>query len=104
MIKVSVLYPNGEGKRFDLDNYAKHLALVHARWDPMGLADLTVDQGIAGGAPDSKAPYAFMAHLRWETLEAFQAAFGAHGKEIMDDIPNFTDITPDMQISEIMPK
>ncbi len=27
---------------------------------------------------------------------------GVHGKEIMDDIPNYTNIQPTMQISEIV--
>jgi len=26
----------------------------------------------------------------------------AHGKELMDDVPNFTNLTPQMQISEIL--
>jgi hypothetical protein len=25
-----------------------------------------------------------------------------HGKELFDDVPNFTDITPQVQISEII--
>jgi hypothetical protein len=27
---------------------------------------------------------------------------GAHGKEIMGDVPNYTDIRPQVQISEIV--
>jgi len=27
---------------------------------------------------------------------------GAHGKEIMGDIPNYTDLAPQIQVSEIV--
>ena len=63
----------------------------------------TVDKGVAGGAPGSHAPYVAAGHLNFETMEAFQASFGPHAKEIMADIPNYTKIVPVMQISEVMP-
>ena len=50
MIKVSVMYPNTPGGRFDHDYYRdKHMPLVKAR---MGDAckSYTVDKGMAGGA------------------------------------------------------
>jgi len=34
-------------------------------------------------------------------VEAFQAAFGPHAKEIMADIPNYTSVQPVIQISEV---
>ena len=33
---------------------------------------------------------------------AFQAGFGPHAQEIMADIPNYTDQTPVIQISEVV--
>jgi uncharacterized protein (TIGR02118 family) len=35
-------------------------------------------------------------------VEAFQAGFGPHAQEIMADIPNYTDLTPVIQISEVV--
>ena len=32
----------------------------------------------------------------------FQKGIGAHGKEIMGDIPNYTDLAPQIQVSEIV--
>ena len=54
MIKVSVMYPNTPGARFDHQYYRdKHMPLVKAR-----LGDAckyyTVDKGLAGGAPDAR--------------------------------------------------
>jgi uncharacterized protein (TIGR02118 family) len=39
--------------------------------------------------------------LTFDSLEAFQMAMGPHMGEIMGDIPNYTDITPVLEISEI---
>jgi hypothetical protein len=33
---------------------------------------------------------------------SFNTGFGPHATEIMGDIPNYTDLTPVMQISEVM--
>jgi hypothetical protein len=34
-------------------------------------------------------------------VPAFQAAFAPHSKEIMGDIPNYTNLQPIIQVSEI---
>ena len=76
MIKVSVLYPNNTGSHFDIDYYCnKHMPMVK---DKLGNAckGIAVDQGMAGGAPDSAAPYAAVCHLFFETVEAFQRDTG----------------------------
>lgn len=102
MIKVSVMYPNTPGARFDHDYYRdSHMPMVA---DKMGSTCLkyTVDKGIGGGEPGSPATYVGMCHIFSETVESFQAGFGPHAKEILADIPNYTDLAPVMQISEVM--
>lgn len=101
MIKVSVLYPNNPGARFDHDYYRnKHMPLVKQR---MGNACLfyTVDKGLGGAAPGTPATYIGMCHIHCESVEAFQAAFGPHAAELLGDIPNYTDQSPIIQISEV---
>jgi len=101
MIKVSVMYPHQPGARFDHAYYReRHMPLVKSR---MGAACLyyTVDQGLAGGAPGQPPTYVAMCHIHADSVEAFQAAFGPHAKEIMADIANYTDIAPVMQISQV---
>jgi uncharacterized protein (TIGR02118 family) len=102
MIKVSVMYPNNPGARFDHDYYReKHMPLVKAR---MGDACkyYTVDKGLAGGAPGAPATYVGMCHIFADSIDSFQNAFGPHAKEIMGDIKNYTDVAPVMQISEVV--
>lgn len=103
MIRVSVMYARGEGKKFDHDYYVnKHMALVKSRLGGAGLRRLEVDKGVAGGTPGAPAPYVCMGHLYFDSVADFQTAMKPHGKELFADVPNFTDITPQVQISEII--
>jgi uncharacterized protein (TIGR02118 family) len=61
-----------------------------------------VDKGLAGGTPGAPATYVGMCHILCESIDAFQAGFGPHAREIMADIPNYTDIAPVIQISEVV--
>jgi uncharacterized protein (TIGR02118 family) len=102
MIKVSVMYPNDPGARFDHAYYRdKHMPMLAAR---MGDAckKYTIDKGLAGGAPGAPAIYVGMCHVYCDSVEAFQKAFGPHAKEIMGDVANYTDLKPVMQISEVV--
>ena len=102
MIKVSVMYPNTPGARFDHAYYRdKHMPLVKAR---MGASCLyyTIDKGLAGGAPGTSATYVGMCHIFCDSVERFQGGFGPHAKEIMADIPKYTGLTPVIQISEVV--
>lgn len=57
MIRVSVLYPNSEGKRFDHDYYAnKHITMVAERVGG-AMVKCEIDKGIAGMPPGQPAPF-----------------------------------------------
>ncbi|RUO97517.1 EthD family reductase [Hyphomicrobium sp.] len=102
MIKVSVMYPFAPNARFDHAYYRdQHMPMVKAK---MGDACkyYTVDKGLAGGAPGTQPTYIGMCHIFSDSIEAFQAGFGPHAKEILADIKNYTDLTPVMQISEVV--
>jgi uncharacterized protein (TIGR02118 family) len=101
MIKVSVMYPNEPGARFDHSYYRdKHMPLVKAR---MGAycKYYTVDKGLAGGEPGTPPTYIGMCHIFCDNADAFQKGFGPHAAEILGDIPNYTDLAPVIQISEV---
>jgi uncharacterized protein (TIGR02118 family) len=102
MIKVSVLYPNTPGARFDHEYYRdKHMPMVKSKMGE-SLRYYTVDKGIAGGMPGTPPTYVGMCHLFCDSVDAFQAGFGPHAAEIMADIKNYTDLTPVIQISEVV--
>jgi uncharacterized protein (TIGR02118 family) len=102
MIKVSVLYPNSPGVRFDHDYYRdKHLPLIKSRMGA-GLMYYTIDKGLAGKTPDAPPTYVAACHLICESLATYRASFGPHAQEIDGDIRNFTGVTPVVQISEVV--
>ncbi len=101
MIKVSVLYPNEEGKKFDMDYYLNsHIPMLQEKLGA-ALKGGAVEQGLSGVEPGSQATYVAMGHLLFDSVEAFQSAFGPHSEAIMGDIPNYTDTQPTIQISEV---
>ena len=101
MIKVSVLYPNEEGKKFDMEYYVnKHMPMIQRKLGA-SLKGVAVEQGLCGAGPGSPATYIAMGHLYFDSLEEFQTAFGPHAESMMADIPNYTDIQPTSQISEV---
>jgi len=101
MIRVSVLYSNTEGKKFDMAYYCnKHIPMVKEK---LGAAckGIDVDQGVGGVQPGSRPSFAAMAHLTFDSVDTFQRAFEPHAATIMGDIPNYTDIEPVIQINEV---
>ena len=102
MIRVLIMYPNEEGKRFDWEYYLNnHKALVHEKLDGLGLARIEADRGIGTAQPDAPAPYVAVGHLYYNTMEDFQRCMSC-SDALMADIPNFTDIQPQIQISEVL--
>jgi len=101
-IKVSVIYPDGEGKTFDMDYYCnKHIPMVAGLLGE-AVIGATVEKGIGGAAPDSSAPIQAMGNIYFASVESFQTAFGPHAAQIMGDVPNYTNIEPQVQVSEVM--
>jgi len=102
MVRISVFYPNESGKRFDHGYYAqKHMPLVMNRLKGFGLLRFEVDKGLAGGAPGASAPFVAAGHLYFNSAADFEKGMGAHGAELLADIPNYTDLSPQIQVSEI---
>lgn len=102
-IRVSVGYPNEKGKHFDINYYRdSHMVMVDELLTPYGLIDYGIDSGIAGGEPGQPAPLVCIAWMTFDTVEDFQEAFGANAEQLFADIPNFTDIQPVIQISQIV--
>lgn len=102
MIKVSVLYPNGDGKKFDMEYYNNsHIPLVSKTLGD-ALKAASYDKGLGGGTPGSPAIYVAMANLYFNSMEEFGHAFATAAPTLMGDLPNFTDIAPVVQISEVI--
>jgi uncharacterized protein (TIGR02118 family) len=100
LIKVSVLYPNTAGCKFDMHYYLnQHMPMVQQKLGP-ACKRTAVEEGIAGGALGTPATYVAMGHL-FDSTGAFQTAFAPHAQAILADIPNYTNTQPTIQISEV---
>jgi len=98
MIKLSVMYPQSEGMKFDMDYYRQtHIPMVR-RLIGEKLKELSIDQ--AAVAADLPAPYAVIANLLFESVETMQTALAEHGPSLMADIPNYTNAQAVIQVSE----
>ena len=102
MIKFTALYPNNDGAVFDFDYYkSKHLPLTLSLLGGSVLRS-ELDKGVSGanGAP---ALYIAAGHLYFESVDALRATFFPHLRRLREDIPNFTNVEPLIQVSEIIP-
>jgi len=102
MIRFVVGYPNNPGAKFDERYYLDvHMPMVQEKWGPHGMDRYEIDKGL-GGAPGTPAPYSYVAHLYFNSMEGLQAAIANSGAEVMGDIPNYTDVQPIIQVSQVV--
>lgn len=102
MIKVTILYPNGDGKKFDMDYYSnKHMPMIASLLGD-SLKLLAIDKGIAGRTAADPIPYLAIGYLYFDNLSAYQNSFKPNAEKIRNDVPNYTNIQPVVQISEVL--
>lgn len=104
MTKISILYPDQKGARFDIRYYLEtHIPRsIELLSSHCGFRAASVERGAAGAEPGSDAPYVIMCHFLFDSLDGFLAAFMPHAEILQADIPNYTDIRPVIQISEVL--
>ena len=101
MIKASVLYPSKPGSRFDVDYYLTVHMPMAARLLGAAVKEISIEIGIGGGAPGESAPYAAIVGFTCDSVDTFMAAFMPVAGQLRGDIPNYTDIEPVVQFSDI---
>ncbi|MFK7939749.1 MAG: EthD family reductase [Roseovarius sp.] len=99
-LSLQVIYPVSDRSQFDMNYYQNtHLPMVS---DHMGqhIQSFIVTHGLAGG-PDTPPGYHAVATLLFSDQAEMDAALAAAGP-VLDDIPNFTNVSPDMLIGEVI--
>lgn len=99
-ISLQVLYPVGADTNFDHDHYSTtHIPLVG---EHMGshIESTSISKGIAGG-PDVPAGFYVVATMIFAAMENLQAALEVAGP-VLSDIPNFTNVEPQMLIGDVI--
>ena len=103
MIRVTVLFPKTSDSHFDMDYYlSRHVPMTTEKLQSLGFpVKAVVDQGL-GTLTGEPAPYAAIGHLLFEKMEDLQQGLATHGAEIMADIPNFTNVQPQIQVGNMV--
>jgi uncharacterized protein (TIGR02118 family) len=104
MTKISILYPNNLDSRFDMRYYIDtHMPMsIELLSAHPGFKGVSVERGLGGAEPGSGAAYVAMCHFLFDSIEDFMAAFTPHADRLQGDMPNYTDIKPVIQISEVL--
>jgi uncharacterized protein (TIGR02118 family) len=101
MMTVTVLYRHSDSATFNMNYYLDtHIPLIR-RLLGAALKGVLVQQGTGGGAPGTLPEYTVITVLRFESLEAFQAAFLPHAPAVMADLVNFTNVQPSIQFNDV---
>jgi uncharacterized protein (TIGR02118 family) len=101
MIKVSVIYPNKPSSRFDADYYLNVHMPMAAKLLGHALKAVTAEIGVSGGAPGEPPAYAAIAGFTCESADVFMEAFVPAAAQLQGDVPNYTDIEPVIQFSNL---
>jgi uncharacterized protein (TIGR02118 family) len=104
MTKISILYPNSPNARFDFEYYIKrHMprAIELLSTHP-GFRSASAERGVGGTEPGSAPAYIAACFFTFDTAESFLAVFIPNAAELQTDIPNYTDIVPQIQFNEIL--
>jgi uncharacterized protein (TIGR02118 family) len=103
MVTITIAYPNAAGSRFDMEYYlgthmpmSARLLSAHPEF-----RSCTIERGLSGAEPGSRPPFAALCHFVFDSVDGFMAAFTPHAGHLQGDIPNYTDIVPVIQVSDV---
>jgi uncharacterized protein (TIGR02118 family) len=101
MIRVSILYPKKDNARFDFDYYVNTHMPLSIKLLGKTLRGVSVEQGLDVPAPGVSLSFVACTHFLFDSVVAFVEAFMPHADVLQRDMPNYTDIVPIIQFSDI---
>ena len=101
MIKVSILYPNKPGSRFDMSYYINTHIPLATRLLAKGLRKTEVDAGLQGMRPGEPPAFFGGCQFYFDSVEAFMEASSPVTAELMADVLRYTDVAPIIQLNEV---
>ena len=76
MFKVSIFYPNGENKTFDMDYYSnKHMPMAASLFGD-SLRAMSIDKGLANRIPDMPVQFLAIGYFYFDTMSALENSMG----------------------------
>jgi uncharacterized protein (TIGR02118 family) len=102
MIHVTGLYRDMPDSKFDFNYFVNtHMPLAKKLLSDFGMGKFEVERGIEA-ADGEAAPFICITHVEFPTIEDFRRGLERHGEELFADVPNYTNIEPEIQFSEIV--
>ncbi|MEP7366544.1 MAG: EthD family reductase [Acidobacteriota bacterium] len=102
MVRVTAFYAHSDDAQFDWDYYVnKHLPMVRELLGGHLLA-MEVDRGLYGVAAGLPPMYIAMVRLDFESQEILQGLMINAVPKIVADIPNYTSVALQIQVSELV--
>jgi uncharacterized protein (TIGR02118 family) len=91
---LTILYPNSEGVRWDVEYYrTHHMPLIMRLYGKEAIKRFELRKGATGqtgGAPG----YIGTVNIYINDQKAFDAAGAKHGPELVADVPHFSSVMP----------
>ncbi len=92
---LTILYPNGEGVRWDVDYYrSHHMPLIMRLYKKEAIKRFELRKGDTGQAPGSKPAYIGTVNIYINDQKAFEEAGKKNGQTLRDDVQNFSSGQP----------
>jgi uncharacterized protein (TIGR02118 family) len=63
---------------------------------------IEIEEGVAGGTPGTDATFSIICGLFFPDLESLENAMSTHAMDLIGDIPNFTGVIPEIQVSKVL--
>ncbi len=103
MIRLQAFYPNTADGFFDHDYYVnKHVPVVYGLLGPLGMTGMEVSRGTET-MDGAEAPYTCVVTVTFRSREAMDESFSGERKDrLLNDIPNFTNVDPIIQVGEVL--
>ena len=101
MYAMTVNYPISDDSNFDADYYRQsHIPLCSRLLADHGYQGHILHGGKGESPGASDQSYATV-ELLFDSLGSLQAGLAAHGAEITGDIPNYTNVRPQVSFSQV---
>ncbi len=92
---LTILYPNSDGVRWDVDYYKKgHMPLIMRLYGEKAIKRFELRKGDAGMGPDTRPGFIGTVNIYIANQPAFDAAGKEHGQTLVKDVPNFSSVMP----------
>jgi uncharacterized protein (TIGR02118 family) len=67
-----------------------------------GFREVSVERGVGVEAIGLQSSFVAMCHYVFDSVQDFMDAYGPHAATLQGDLANYTDITPTIQIGEVL--